>query len=631
MKNLNLINNSIKITAALLLANALLLTPAMAREVGQIFQPFMFSGSAIAEMFIDKCVSGNCVNGKGKKVYENGNTYEGDFVDSKLEGQGTFTVTNGQIYIGQFANNMFNGRGKITFPTGDIYEGDWIDNKREGQGTLTFPNGSYYIGEWKNGNVNGYAKYYDKAANTVQEGTWKDGVLVNSTDASVQANLTRTNLLNKTEVYSKPVRGLGKEIDTLTAELKTNTSTPARVKELYNLIEQYSLKILTARQEALKVLNLEPESAEKTDLKKLVEADIAVMNTNLKAVGQWKDLELKDKSTASTKCVSGDCVNGRGKMVYTNGDNYDGDFVDGKKVGQGTYTYTNGQIYVGQFFDNLRNGKGKFTFSDGSIYEGSFANDNFIGNGTYTSKSGSNQTGKFTVGQIVDLQSEIVDTYFWGKAEIIEILGDKYKVRDLMFKTIEVVTEQKIRPFTIPIKYEIGQKVEALDKGIWYKGEIIGLENNDHYRIRFEYATDWVSSEYVRYIRPGIATSNAQTKVTSNQTTANTNGSSSGNAILSNAKEAAVDANLVAKKAVIDSITASAGAKKTNKERIEPAKQMLKLQNELVQYLTDAINGNDLSETAKAKYRKPLETEKLKVRQLENLLKLTIEAAKDKQ
>lgn len=212
------------------------------------------------------------------------------------------------------------------------------------------------------------------------------------------------------------------------------------------------------------------------------------------------------------KCVSGNCVNGKGKMVYTNGDSYEGDFVNGKRDGHGTYTFKNGQVYVGQFTDGLRNGRGRFTFSEGSVYVGSFVIDNFIGRGTYTPKSGGNQTGKFTVGQIVDLQTRIVGTDFWGKAEIIEILGDKYKVRDLWLRTIEIVAEQQIRPFTAPVKYEIGQNVEVLDKGIWYKGEIIGNEvaYNDHYRIRFEGSTGRPDmSENVRFIRPGVGSSNA--------------------------------------------------------------------------------------------------------------------------
>ncbi|MEQ1642280.1 MAG: hypothetical protein ABL959_02415 [Pyrinomonadaceae bacterium] len=231
--------------------------------------------------------------------------------------------------------------------------------------------------------------------------------------------------------------------------------------------------------------------------------------------GAQKVNEYSDAKPFDDKCMSGNCVNGKGKMVYRTGDIYEGDFVDGKRVGQGTYTYKNGQLYVGQFSDGVRNGKGKFTFSDGSTYEGSFVMGNFIGHGTYTSKNVGNQTRKFTVGQIVDLQTKVLDTDFWGKAEIIEILGGKYTVRDLWSKTIEVVAEQRIRPFTAPVKYEIGQNVEVLDKGFWYKGEIIGneVEYNDFYRIRFEGTTNRSDlSKNVRNIRPGVGTSTAQSK-----------------------------------------------------------------------------------------------------------------------
>lgn len=150
----------------------------------------------------DKCVSGNCDNGKGKLIYADGNIYEGDFVKGKKEGQGRFTVTEtGQVYIGQFANERYNGRGKMTFSdgesyegdwvydqktgkgktvysNGDIYEGDFVDSKKDGRGTYTFKNGNYYTGEWKNNLKNGYGKEYTKATATTREGIWKNDVFV---------------------------------------------------------------------------------------------------------------------------------------------------------------------------------------------------------------------------------------------------------------------------------------------------------------------------------------------------------------------------------------------------------------------------------------------------------------------
>lgn len=129
-----------------------------------------------------------------------------------------------------------------------------------------------------------------------------------------------------------------------------------------------------------------------------------------------------------------------------------------------------------------------------------------------------NQTkpdSKFAVGEIVDLQSNYVETY-WHKAEIVEIIGDKYKVRKVnnnYNKYTEIVSQQKIRPFTTPVKYEIGQKVEVMDKGVWYKGEIISKEYG-FYGIRFEGTTNRSDRFNLteEFMRPLNSASTAQTK-----------------------------------------------------------------------------------------------------------------------
>lgn len=37
-------------------------------------------------------------------------------------------------------------------------------------------------------------------------------------------------------------------------------------------------------------------------------------------------------------------------------------------TGKGTATYSNGEIYEGDFLDGVRTGKGKYTFSNGDVY-----------------------------------------------------------------------------------------------------------------------------------------------------------------------------------------------------------------------------------------------------------------------
>ena len=42
-------------------------------------------------------------------------------------------------------------KGILEFDNGDIYEGEVKDDKMEGQGIYTWSDGSKYAGEWKNG------------------------------------------------------------------------------------------------------------------------------------------------------------------------------------------------------------------------------------------------------------------------------------------------------------------------------------------------------------------------------------------------------------------------------------------------------------------------------------------------
>ena len=57
------------------------------------------------------CVSGDCLNGVGKRVYEDGSSYEGQWKDGKRSGNGIWKHKNG-FYEGEWKNDSFNGRGK---------------------------------------------------------------------------------------------------------------------------------------------------------------------------------------------------------------------------------------------------------------------------------------------------------------------------------------------------------------------------------------------------------------------------------------------------------------------------------------------------------------------------------------
>ena len=87
-------------------------------------------------------IVGGLPNGRGAFRWTGGEragrTYEGDFKDGKLEGQGTNTWPSGQKYEGDFKDGKREGQGTQTWPDGSVrYRGLWKDDKRENQGGCT--------------------------------------------------------------------------------------------------------------------------------------------------------------------------------------------------------------------------------------------------------------------------------------------------------------------------------------------------------------------------------------------------------------------------------------------------------------------------------------------------------------
>ena len=50
----------------------------------------------------------------GKMTFANGNMYEGEFKDDMKHGEGKFTYANGDVYEGDYADDEAHGKGKIT-------------------------------------------------------------------------------------------------------------------------------------------------------------------------------------------------------------------------------------------------------------------------------------------------------------------------------------------------------------------------------------------------------------------------------------------------------------------------------------------------------------------------------------
>ena len=92
-------------------------------------------------------------------------------------------------------------------------------------------------------------------------------------------------------------------------------------------------------------------------------------------------------------------ANGKGSIVFANGDYYVGELKDSKKHGEGTHTFADGGKYVGQWENGARNGKGTYTFADGGKYVGQWKDGKKDGEGTYTWADGDKYVGQYKDGK----------------------------------------------------------------------------------------------------------------------------------------------------------------------------------------------------------------------------------------
>lgn len=93
-------------------------------------------------------------HGKGTKTYPNGDFYEGEWKNGKLNGHG-ICVIGKERYNGDFANDCFEGVGTYKYKNGALYSGEWKADKWHGEGILSLSDGTVIECEWKNGKILG--------------------------------------------------------------------------------------------------------------------------------------------------------------------------------------------------------------------------------------------------------------------------------------------------------------------------------------------------------------------------------------------------------------------------------------------------------------------------------------------
>jgi hypothetical protein len=132
------------------------------------------------------------VQGEFRVTYQNGEVYEGQYVDERRHGVGEYHYLDASIYEGEWFKNRRQGFGVYTRADGGIYEGEWdrdyihgegiwrwadgssymgdnIDGSRTGRGVYITAHGDVYVGEFRENNIEGLGTF------TYNDGTIYEG------------------------------------------------------------------------------------------------------------------------------------------------------------------------------------------------------------------------------------------------------------------------------------------------------------------------------------------------------------------------------------------------------------------------------------------------------------------------
>src|SRR5208282_2577364 len=87
-------------------------------------------------------------------------TWDGRCESGVATGKGTVhwfkdEIPNG-TFEGEYIDGRLNGHGTAVYAIEGMYEGEWKDYKRDGHGVMVYANGDRYDGEWKDGKRNGH-------------------------------------------------------------------------------------------------------------------------------------------------------------------------------------------------------------------------------------------------------------------------------------------------------------------------------------------------------------------------------------------------------------------------------------------------------------------------------------------
>ena len=423
--------------------------------------------------------------------------YKGDYnCNYERDGKGTYeyklrkyrgTHLFGAKYEGCWVNGKREGWGEIAFVNGDKYEGEWKNDKQHGKGIMYYLNGFKNDGEWKMGEFVGEKELLDgskykgsfNSRGYIESGTitlpngnilkgfesyndykylseddpWEivtkekiyallskknrslyNGILFNgvygyleggrriyctASDATliypngdkfegvVSVECIAFNMVGETKIYPLIIEKItkdgegtityknGKTFSGVWGENHGNYGGEGELQEGEGYME-----ITEDEGKYYGNINVNIYNGGKTKcgLGKMIYNNGNIYN------GFWKDNRRKQGCMTYANGDKYDGVwdegvySGQGVMTCANGDKYNGNWLYGEYSGQGVMTYTNGDKYDGMWKEGKYSGQGIMTYANGDKYDGAWEEGKYNGNGKFTKKNGDSFYGMWKNG-----------------------------------------------------------------------------------------------------------------------------------------------------------------------------------------------------------------------------------------
>jgi hypothetical protein len=270
--------------------------------------------------------------------------YEGAW-DANMcpHGQGKLKFEDGRSFEGEFVNGACAALGLIVYPNGNVFEGDVVDNKSGKRGRLVAWDRSCYEGEFLDGVPNGKGEYFGDNDGVRYVGDFEKGVMKGHGELYLPDGKKYKGQMDKNA-------GNGQGIMEVPVETKDGEKTVSfeGVFENGQLIGKGKVIAIGFS----------------------YEGDIVNFQMQGNGFAKWFDEKGNFTRTFEGQFNQGNCVKGHFKF-YESGDEYKGEVNDEILHGTGVYT-TKAYKYFGKFEDGFKHGNGRVVFSDGSSWTGTF-------------------------------------------------------------------------------------------------------------------------------------------------------------------------------------------------------------------------------------------------------------------